>query len=90
MYSVHAVSRTNLVLFDSLGDKVIGTKATFPRNASGSSLSATRLSARMVEDKMKLDEVCSIDQVKQLDHPIPVETRSEMCLTTVSVSQSKS
>lgn len=30
LYSVHAVSRTNLVLFDSLGAHVIGTRVTFP------------------------------------------------------------
>ena len=88
LYSVHTVSRTNLVLFDPLGAYVIGTKVTFPRNASGSYLSATRLPARTVGDKRKLDEVCSIDILKQLDHPIPplpVETRSEMCLTTFRV-----
>lgn len=30
LYYVHAVSRTNLVLFDSLGAHVVGTKITFP------------------------------------------------------------
>ena len=83
LYSVHAVSRTNLVLFDPLGAYVIGTKITFPRSDNG----ATRLPIRTVGEKRKLDEVCSIDLLKQLDHPIPprpIETRSEMCLTTVS------
>ena len=30
LYSVHAASRTNLVLFDPLGAHVIATKVTFP------------------------------------------------------------
>ena len=74
-------------MFDPLGAHLNGTKGTFPRNASDCYLSAARLPARTVEDKRKLDEVFSIDLLKQLDHPIPplpVETRSEMCLTTVS------
>ena len=65
-----------------------GTKVTFPRNTNGSCLKATRLSARTVGDKRKLDYVNSIDLLKQLGHPIPplpIETRSEeMCLTTMS------
>ena len=71
LYSVHAASRTNLVIFDSLGAHVIGTKVTFPKNASGSYLSATHLPARTVGEKRKLDEVCAVDLLKQLDHPIP-------------------
>ena len=67
--SVHAVSRTNLVLFDPLGAHVIGTKVTFPGNASGSYMSTTRLPARTVGDKRKLDEVRSVYLLKQLDHP---------------------
>ena len=48
---------------------------------------ATRLPVRTIGEKRKLDDVCSIDLLKQLDHPIPprsIETRNEVCLTTVS------
>ena len=89
---MHAASRTKLVRFDSLGAHVIGTKVTFPRNASGSYLSTTRLPARTVREKRKLNEVFAVDLLKQLDHrfpPRPIETRSNVCLTTVSGSESK-
>ena len=77
-----------MVIFDCLGAHVIGTKITFPRNVNGACVRATRLPTRTVGEKRKLDDVCSIELLKQLDHPIPplpVETRSkEMCLTTFS------
>jgi len=60
LYSVHAVSRTNLVLFDPLGAYVIGTKITFPRSDNG----VTRLPIRTVGEKRKLNEVCSTDLLK--------------------------
>lgn len=82
-------SRTNLVLFDSVGAHVIGTRVTFPRNVSGSYLHATRLPARAVGAKKKMDKVCAVDLLKQLDHPIPplfIGTRGNICLATVSGS----
>lgn len=75
---MHAASRTYLVIFDSLGAHVIGTKYTLPRHVSGSYLCATRLLARIVRAKRKLDEVRVVDLLKSLDHPIPpgpIETR---------------
>lgn len=59
------------MLLDFLGDHVIGTTITFPRNVNDSYLHATRLPVRTVRGKKKLDEVGLVDLLKQLDHSIP-------------------
>lgn len=64
-------------------------KVTFPRNTSRSYLRASSLLARTVEGEGKAENVRAIDLLRQLQHavpPVPVELRSDICLTTVSGS----
>ena len=77
LYSVHATSRTNLVIFDSLGP-CHRDKGHFSQKRKRLLLECNTSPSQDSRGKWKLNEVCAVDFLKQLDHPIRphlIETR---------------
>ena len=71
LYSLHAVQRTHLIVYDASGTHIIGANVTFPRSSSGSYLRATRLPAGTVGARQRQGDMRATNLLRQMQHPIP-------------------
>ena len=85
LYSLHAVQKTQLIVWDASGTHIIGSNLTFPLSSSGSYLRATRLPAETVRARRRQGGMRATNFL-QLRNPIPpppqeVPCRRNMCAT---------